>query len=465
MCHVSTGGIDVDPTLVYRPDIDEMEKGRDVEGLIKALDHEDFITRKNAATALKNVGDERAVEALIQALSYEDWQDSYIILSSVRESSAEALGKIGDKRAVNPLINAMLEDVDENVRWKAARALGDIGDRSAVEPLTEALKDGSWHVRKDAVVALGKIGDEQAFEHVADALEDDEGHVRKYAALALAKIGDEKAIPYLVETLEDDDTDVQWKAIIALEKIGDPAVEPLINLLKADNWHVKGKVAEILGNIGDERAVEPLIRFLVGGKKSMNKYVRGKAAEALGNIGDERAVEPLIKTLDDKYIYVRLKAEDALEKIRSTGKVFWIMQYDDGEISFDYPTTWEVTENMDETKVVKGNCANSALTFSINRHEDTGDISPEEFAEILKNVFLIENSKIISSKAFKTEDMDVYRLLGENPHKTSNTKIMIVAFKKRDLLYYIWFSGEPEIFNNLQGDMDLITESFRIQNL
>jgi HEAT repeat protein len=452
------------PHDVYRPDVDEMEERGDVEGLIKALDHEDFITRKNAAVALKHLGDERAVEALIRSLKYEDWQDTYIILSSVRENSAEALGIIGDKRAINPLINAMLEDVDENVRWNAARALGDIKDRSAVEPLIEALKDDSWSVRRQAVGALGRIGDEKAFEHVADALEDGDGHVRKYAALALGKIGGERAIPYLVKALEDGDVDVQWKAVTALEKIGDPAVEPLINLFKDDNWHIKGKVAEILGNIGDERAVEPLIKALVGGKKCMSKYVRGKVAEALGNIQDECAVEPLIKALDDKYIYVRLKAEDALEKIRSTGKFFWIMHYDNGEISFDYPTTWDVTENMDETKVVKGSCANSALTFSINRHEDTDDISPEEFAEILRNVFLIENSKIISSKAFKTRDMDAYCLLGENPHRTSITRIMIVAFKKRDLLYYIWFSGEPEIFDNLTNDMDLITESFQIQS-
>jgi hypothetical protein len=79
----------------------------------------------------------------------------------------------------------------------------------------------------------------------------------------------------------------------------------------------------------------------------------------------------------------------------------------------------------------------------------------------LKNVFLIQNSKIVSSTTFKANGMDAYLLLGENPH-VSMTKIMIVAFKKRDLLYYLWFSGEPEIFNTLNEDIDLIVESFRI---
>ncbi len=117
------------------PDIDYLEQEKDVEGLIKALKNEDFLIRKDAAISLKRVGDERAVEALIDALKYESWEDDYTVLIAVRENSAEALGIIGDKRAVNPLIQSLYEDTDEEVRWKAAAALGKIGDHSAVGPL------------------------------------------------------------------------------------------------------------------------------------------------------------------------------------------------------------------------------------------------------------------------------------------------------------------------------------------
>ncbi|AEG18935.1 HEAT repeat domain-containing protein [Methanobacterium paludis] len=446
----------------FEPDIDDMREKKDVNGLIKALKNDDLLIRKNASIALKKVGDERAVEPLIKSLRYEKWQDEYIILSTVRENSAEAIGIIGDKRAVEPLINALFEDVDENVRWKAAYALGSISDKSAVKPLIEALNDARWVVRGHVANALGNIGDKSAVEPLISALNDEDWHVRKYAAVALGNMGDERAISYLVKALEDEDEDVRSRSIVALGNMGDTAIEPLINAFEDGNWCVKGKIAEIFGNTNDERSVGLLINALNGkNKKGTNKYVRGKAAEALGKIGDQRAVEPLIKALDEKYIYVRLKAEDALERIRSAGKVFWIMHYDDGEISFDYPTSWEVVEHMDEKKIIKGSCANSALTFSINRLEDVSDVSQEEFSEILKNVFLIQNSKILSSTTFKANGMDAYLLLGENPH-VSMTKIMIIAFKKHDLLYYLWFSGEPGIFNTLNGDIDLIVESFRI---
>ena len=52
------------------PDIDALEKQRDVDGLIRALKNEDYLIRKDAARSLKRVGDDRAVAALIAALKY-----------------------------------------------------------------------------------------------------------------------------------------------------------------------------------------------------------------------------------------------------------------------------------------------------------------------------------------------------------------------------------------------------------
>ena len=91
----------------FIPDIDELEEQKDVEGLILALKNEDYLVRKDAAIALKRIGDERAVEALIEALKYESWEDDYTVLIAVREHAAEALGTIGDKKAVKPLIRAL----------------------------------------------------------------------------------------------------------------------------------------------------------------------------------------------------------------------------------------------------------------------------------------------------------------------------------------------------------------------
>lgn len=441
----------------FKPNIDEMERNSDVEGLIKALGYNDCITRKEAVVALKKLADRRALFPLIDALKYEEWHDQYAVMGSVRENAAEALGLLKDKRAVEPLIYA-LSDKDEEVRWKAAWALGNIGDKHAIEPLIYAMKDDRWTVRRFAVSALGKIGDRKAVRCLINALEDEDWHVRKYAADALGRIGDERAIEPLVETLNDSDSDVRWKAIVALGKMKESAVEPLIKSFESDDWRIRGRAAEALGNIGDMRAFEPLINAVVGKYKDGNKYVRGRAAEALGKMGDERAVEPLLKAMEDPYIYVRIKAEEALGKLDSAK---WIKNFDNGEISFDHPNTWEIIPLYDKKKIVKGH-STGGITFSINKNTDLGDLTSKEFAGIIKDVFTIQNNDIISEDEFTVDGVDVYIISGENTSSYPVTKIMIAAFKLEDYLYYLWFAGGETAFEEEQYDIELIVDSFKI---
>jgi HEAT repeat protein len=122
------------------------------------------------------------VEGLIKIL--KDSKDKF-----ARWEAAEALGEIGDKRAVDPLIEA-LNDKKPLIRWKAAEALGEIKDKRAVDPLIEALKgeDEDWCVRKTAAEALGKIGDKRAVEPLIEALKDEDRYVRETARKVLEKI-------------------------------------------------------------------------------------------------------------------------------------------------------------------------------------------------------------------------------------------------------------------------------------
>ncbi len=70
------------------------------------------------------------MEPLIAAL-----KDGY---PGVCRDAAEALGQLGDIRAVEPL-SAALKDSDKYVCQKAADALGQLGDARAVEPCSTRL--------------------------------------------------------------------------------------------------------------------------------------------------------------------------------------------------------------------------------------------------------------------------------------------------------------------------------------
>jgi HEAT repeat protein len=441
-------------------DVDYLERENDVKGLIQALKHQDYLVRKEAARALKGVGDERAVEALIGSLEYQSWQDDYVILRSVRENSAEALGSIGDERAINPLILAMREDPNEEVRWKAASALGKIGDSKAVKPLIEAIYDYDWNVRTQAANALGIIGDLHAVPNLMEALEDSEWHVRKYAAMALGKMKDKRAIPILVEALEDEDADVRWKSMLALEKFGDSAVNPLIDALKSKNWRLRARAVEVLGRIGSEEAFNGLMAIISDNMDS-NRHVRGKAAEAMGRIGDRRALGVLDNLRNDEYSYVQDKAEIAVSQILKSRKYLQIMNYNDGEITFNFSDNWEIITIPNKKKVVKGQFANSSITLSVNRNIEVTDISLKEFEHMLKDVFTIQNNQLLEEIEFERDEMEGYQLVGENKNIIP-TRILIVSFKRDDLLYYLWFAGDPAAFHEAKEDLSLIIDSFYI---
>ncbi len=447
---------------IFNPDVEYMEEKKDIDGLIKALNHDEYLIRKEAAKSLKIVGDESAVEALIMSLKYGELEVEHTNLNAVREYSAEALGIIGDHRAVNPLIKTMKEDIDDDVRWKSAWALGKIGDEDAVDSLIEALNDDCWTVRENATKALGNIGSLKAVEPLIITLGSDEWRLRKYAAVSIGKIGDKRGVIPLLNTLNDNDDDVSRSAIDALGKMGDITFQPLMELFKEDDdWYIRSKAAEALGNIGDKRAVGTLIDALSNRKKKdRNRFIRGRALEALGKIGDIRAVDVITIALADNILFVRQRAEDALERIRLS-QSHKIIHFDDGEILFDYPINWDIKAIINEKQMVNGIYGEN-LTFTINRGMGIDENSLDEFIDILKEAFILQNIHVISEKSLKTGEMEGCLITCENLDLSS---ILIIAcYKLYDRIYYLRFSIEPDVFEDVQEDINLIINSFYILN-
>lgn len=122
--------------------------------------------------------------------------------------------------------------------------------------------------------------------------ENDENDV-KFGQTALVAAGEEaihQMIILLTNKKEDDR--VRRRAGVVLSKIGKPSIEPLLEVLKKQNWESKdsaktvGMIAAALGGVG-KQAVEPLIRAL----NSELRPVRFGAAIALGQTGEPEAIE------------------------------------------------------------------------------------------------------------------------------------------------------------------------------
>ena len=131
--------------------------------------------------------------------------------------------------------------------------------------------------------------------------------VRYYAAEVLGLIGDRRAVEPLLGVLWDDSLDVRWVAAEGLGRLRDPrAVEPLGELLKAHLAYADDSFARLLQGI----------------------------IAALGRLGDRRAVQPLLAVFESLDENLRHEAADALDQVgwtpdsRSDGASYWAVRHD-----------------------------------------------------------------------------------------------------------------------------------------
>ncbi|MFB0535505.1 MAG: HEAT repeat domain-containing protein [Anaerolineae bacterium] len=258
---------------------------RDFAELLQQLADKNRQVRQEAARALGDMGDRRAVPHLIQALG-----DKY---AKVREAAASALGRIGDEQAASHLVQA-LGDQNVRVRSEAVKALSQIGP-AAVPHLIQALGDERWEVRERAASALGRIGDQSALPHLVQALNDSKDAVRTAAASALGQLGDKRAVPHLVQAL-DSKGKSHWWAGQALGRIG--ALPELVQALDDKQSRVREGAVSGLSTIGEEG-----IPHLVRAMGDSSKQVRKRAANILGQRSDQRAIPYLLEVVKDPDVH------------------------------------------------------------------------------------------------------------------------------------------------------------------
>jgi HEAT repeat protein len=126
----------------------------------------------------------------------------------------------------------------------------------------------------------------------------------------LGKIGDERAVDTLVEFVDGGNPPLQKVTLRALGEIGsDEATQAVANALDDEESVVRSQAARALGLIGDTRAIDPLSDVL--GDESEDDSVRASAAWALVQIGTERALEAAAEYDDDRAYTVQAEAEKA----------------------------------------------------------------------------------------------------------------------------------------------------------
>jgi len=357
----------------FKPNVQKLQQGRNVDGLIKALTDPEVEIREGAARALGELGVPRVVPSLCTALKDKEWTVLLTVIEAlstlndpraiehlvtvlndkrpaVPKAAAEALVKFG-KPAIK-FVAPLLTHAEVPFRLQAALILGDIGDPSVLPQIVTLISDKEWTVREAAAQVLGKIGDKEAVDPLSEMLLDTNPKVSAAATQALQKIGlptdpasrarfaiakndfaaaialGAPAVEVLISTFSSPLPDLRSNSARALGQIADPrALEPLITLLNDPEWSVREAAAWAIGRTTDARAITLLSAAL----KSPSLVTREGAAKAFSQmvVPDVRAIPPLVAALADEEYTVGESAAFALSTIGADAVIPLINAYKD----------------------------------------------------------------------------------------------------------------------------------------
>lgn len=254
--------------------------------LIGALQDSDAGVQSAAADGLGSLKVAAAVEPLIGLLRKPVdgglTTPERMAQASLRKSVARALGEIGDPRAVDALITA-LGDPEDSVRVVSAQSLGQIKDQRATEALVSLVDVKSNGVGRAALMALAQIKDPRAIGPLIEAMRKESAEVEARSGQVLPE--DMRAQMTRIAVMADP---ILQGAPYALKQIGAPAVAPLIAAMESTDPVFRQRILASLNGSDDASAVDTIVAAL----GDTDAGVRSAALSALAGTNDPRAAAP-----------------------------------------------------------------------------------------------------------------------------------------------------------------------------
>ncbi|HEY6802356.1 MAG TPA: HEAT repeat domain-containing protein [Pyrinomonadaceae bacterium] len=273
--------------------------------LIDQLSAEDIETRGAAITALGRLGYRKATPALAKALETDPL---------LRIEAATALARIGDEGALDSLLN-LIGDPDGAVRQAVVGALNSIGSSRMAQLIKPLLRDERPLVRESAARIAGYFGYEDCADLLLECCNDEDERVRKAAVEHLPYLDDERVLQILENKLQRDTPRVRAAAASAFGKIDADDTKLRASLKDDDSW-VRYFAAQSLGRLGHPESVSALSEVV---RNDSFNHVRIAALEALGNIGGREAIEAITSQLRSADRDVARTAAKALDKTNTGG--------------------------------------------------------------------------------------------------------------------------------------------------
>lgn len=281
----------------------------------------DDATVKMLKRSLFSTGEDRVLHALeiVPAVDADFGTELVALIEHpskrVRIAALRLIGNTGRYDHVHS-VHKLLADPDEEVRAAAISAFCAIGRERAIRAATPFLTDRSVTVRGASVGALIKHGGLDGILTAAEALKallkSPDPAWRLQGARVLAEIKVRNFFQPVLELLQDDNIRVRVAAVEAAGAMQSPELIPSLIYKLA---HPDTGQAAVRALAGYGPAIERTL-FRVLENKEENIVIRRRIPRILGQIGEQAAVDHLLNNLDARDPELRVAIAKAAAKIR-----------------------------------------------------------------------------------------------------------------------------------------------------
>jgi len=381
--------------LIAKEDWDKLIELKATEPLMEMLnnlekDDErwfDDDTYTDVIYALGQIGDVKTVDFLIKYLKtgLHRWPQGG---DEIRASSAQALGAIGDDRAIQPLLDAISDEVDE-VREAVTEAIGSFGEK-AVGPLVKLLDKG-------VITSMPK----KDFKETSDY---EWADIRRNTIESIAYTNYKGAVEPLIKILKDDgpftvynpkgkklrvcENDWEGRAIAAkrLGEIGDKrALEPLREALKLTDNDIRLEAACSLGLMDDPNGIKILITEYKAAEKKERKNIKNMLKKiSPKNVGNE--LEKLKLYDDAEEWYTSAGILDKAADMRKEKADMSATKVSQKIVQGDEITKTEIKDSVLNRSTVGGGSSKIQEMKELKEMFDSGFITKEEMEKMKKEI-------------------------------------------------------------------------------
>lgn len=223
----------------------------------------------------------------------------------------ETAGELQLSKSSKSLLNMLKEEKDPEAILFIIDSLGMIGSPSSVGAISEYLYSPSRKIVIAAVNALGQIGSAEAVDELYNRL----GGETDLDLLILDTIAGfqvKEAYERLNDILNSEFVHLRTAAKKKLVEIGSMSVRYMIKNLVLNDSDILIHSLNVLGDLGDDSAVQPIRRLLFNEPEDPN--VRFAAYEALGRLPLGKCAFTLSSGLEDPVDNVRAAAARAIDR-------------------------------------------------------------------------------------------------------------------------------------------------------